>query len=350
MRVDVTRTTEISRSMRARQLESMFDVPGQPHQTLRWQGELPLDERPWQIGLIVGPSGSGKSSILTECFGTPYEPTWGAASVIDDFPDHVRIDDVTDACQAVGFNTVPAWLRPHAVLSNGEQFRAGLARLMTDTPPDGMLVVDEFTSVVDRQVAQIASHAVARWVRTRNRQLVAASCHYDIVDWLQPDWTLEPATMTFTWRSVQPRPQLECTISPVDYSAWRLFAPFHYLTADLNRSAKCYVLFVGDEPAVFEAILHQPHAKVRNIKRLSRTVTLPDWQGLGLAFACKDRLGAAYRAAGWRLRSYPAHPAFIRSHDRSLVWALVGKPGSYNARHGPNSSKGAGWGGAGGTT
>lgn len=337
MRVSVTRSTAISRSMRVRQLEGMFDVPGAPHQELHWDGDLPIEDRPWNIGMIVGPSGSGKSSILTECFGTPYVPEWEAPSVIEAFPPAVPITEITAACQAVGFNTIPAWLRPYEVLSNGERFRAGLARLMIDTPADGMLVVDEFTSVVDRQVAQIASHAVAKWVRRHDRQLVVASCHYDIVDWLQPDWTLEPATMSFVWRSVQPRPQLDVTLSPVDYSAWRMFAPFHYLTADLNKAARCFVLFVGDEPAVFEGILHQPHPKIRDIKRLSRTVTLPDWQGLGLAFVMKDRLGAAYKAAGWRLRSYPAHPAFIRSHDRSPVWSLVQRPGSWNGRRGPNA-------------
>lgn len=124
MRVDITRTTEISRSMRARQLEAMFDVPGQPHQTIHWEGDVPIEARPWNIGLIVGPSGSGKSSILAECFGKPYTPTWRARSVIDDFPSEVGIEVITAACQAVGFNTIPAWLRPHAVLSNGERFRA----------------------------------------------------------------------------------------------------------------------------------------------------------------------------------------------------------------------------------
>lgn len=337
MHVSVKRTTEVSRSIRARQLEGMFDVPGQPHQTLEWKGELPIEDRPWSVGLIVGPSGCGKSTILAEAFGEPHEPTWSGASVIDGFPPGVALDEITAACSAVGFNTVPAWLRPHHVLSNGERFRANLARLMTDTPPDQTMVVDEFTSVVDRQVAQIASHAVAKWVRRHGRQLVVASCHYDIIDWLQPDWVLEPATMAFRWRSVQPRPQLDVTVSPVDYSAWATFAPFHYLTAELNKAARCYVLFIGDEPAAFAGILHRPHARTRNIKAISRVVTLPDWQGLGLAFVLIDRLGAAWRAAGYRLRNYPAHPAFIRAHDRSPVWSCVQRPASWNARRGPNA-------------
>jgi GNAT superfamily N-acetyltransferase len=64
---------------------------------------------------------------------------------------------------------------------------------------------------------------------------------------------------------------------------------------------------------------------------MSRLVTLPDFQGLGLAFALADRVAAAYRAAGWRYHAYPAHPSLIRSFDRSGAWELHRKPGMQNA-------------------
>jgi hypothetical protein len=75
---------------------------------------------------------------------------------------------------------------------------------MIESPPDRPLLVDEFSSVVDRQVAKIGAHAVQKWVRRNARQFVAVSCHYDIVDWLRPDWVLEPATMSFRWESLRP--------------------------------------------------------------------------------------------------------------------------------------------------
>jgi ABC-type ATPase with predicted acetyltransferase domain len=57
-----------------------------------------------------------------------------------------------------------------------------------------MVVIDEFTSVVDRQVAQVASHTVQKAVRrTPGRQFVAVTCHYDVTDWLQPDWVYDVA-------------------------------------------------------------------------------------------------------------------------------------------------------------
>jgi len=72
-------------------------------------------------------------------------------------------------------------------------------------------------------------------------------------------------------------------------------------------------------------------------------VTLPDWQGLGLAMALADTLGAAYRGVGKRLHTYPAHPALMRSFDRSTAWALTKRPGfstSSNRASGSSSLKG----------
>ena len=117
--------------------------------------------------------------------------TWDADSVVDDFDKSYSIDDITAICQAVGFNTIPSWMKPYAVLSTGERFRVEMARQLLEG--GDLIVVDEFTSVVDRQVAQIGAHAVQKYVRkSPGKQFVAATCHYDVIDWLQPDWMLEP--------------------------------------------------------------------------------------------------------------------------------------------------------------
>jgi ABC-type ATPase involved in cell division len=344
MNVDVRVSTLISKSLRARQLAAMFDVPEHDESERRWQGEVPLQERlDWNVGLIVGPSGAGKSTVARELFGREIVPSWEALSVIDDFAEHVSMDEIAASCQAVGFNTIPAWLRPYAVLSTGERFRVELARRMIESPADRPLLVDEFTSVVDRQVAKIGAHAVQKWVRRNARQFVAVSCHYDIVDWLRPDWVLEPATMTFRWESLRPRPSLAYSIERVPYSAWQLFAPFHYLTAHLHRAARCFVLFVDDEPAAFAGVLHRPHARTANVKGLSRLVTLPDWQGLGLAFVLSDALGAAYKRRGQRFHTYPAHPALIHGYDRSPMYVMTSPPGGALGRHTGKTSGTAAW-------
>lgn len=316
----------LSRSPRVQQLSAMFDVPVTDKCRLEWHGELPIEADDWNVGLIVGPSGCGKSTIAREVFGQHVEFPWDSASVIDDFPASLSIGDISTACQSVGFNTIPAWMRPYNVLSTGEKFRVDLARRMLELPDP--IVCDEFTSVVDRQVAKIGAHAVQKAIRRDKRKFIAVSCHYDIIDWLQPDWILEPATMTFTRRSLRRKPSIDVEIVRVSHEAWQLFSRYHYLTNELSKVAACYVLLANGHPASFAGLMPRPHPKNPNIIGVSRNVTLPDWQGLGLAFVLCETLGAALKTVGKVLHHYPAHPSFIRSLDKSPNWEMIQEPGN----------------------
>ena len=332
--INIVTQSEIVKTSRVKQLEAMFDAPTEEVLKLEWKGELPIEDNEWNVGLIVGASGTGKSTIAKELFGEHVDFEWQAKSVIDDFPKGYSIEDIAQICQSVGFNTIPAWMRPYRVLSTGEKFRVDLARRLLCLPDP--IIVDEFTSVVDRQVAQIGAHAVQKYIRKHNRKFIAVSCHYDIIDWLQPDWVFEPASMGFSRRSLQRRPAIDVEIKRVDYSYWRLFAPFHYLTNDLHRAAQCFVLFANGHPASFGGMLHRPHPRVKDIMGLSRLVTLPDWQGLGLAMILSERLGGAYKAVGKRMHTYPAHPSLIRSFDHSECWKLKTAPTKVSQRNRKN--------------
>lgn len=304
----------------------MFDAPPQEKCHLSWSIDLDLDAEPWSVGLVVGPSGSGKSTVMRKIWGEPRSLEWSGAGVVDDFDKTIGVDQIAAVCQAVGFNTIPAWMRPFAVLSNGEKFRVELARrLLEDGDP---IVIDEFTSVVDRQVAQIGSHAVQKYVRKVGKRFVAVTCHYDVLDWLQPDWVLDMATNSFQRRLLQRRPSIECVVGRLPRSAWAVFAPFHYMSGSLHAASQCFGLWANGKLASFMALVHQPVSvnATTPIWRTHRVVTLPDWQGLGLAMVLSDRLGAEYKAAGKRLHASPAHPAFVRSYDRSTNWKLTKKP------------------------
>jgi GNAT superfamily N-acetyltransferase len=110
------------------------------------------------------------------------------------------------------------------------------------------------------------------------------------------------------------------------------------MTADLNRSARCFVGLVEGQPAVFCAMLHRPHAKIHDIWGLSRLVTLPDYQGLGVGPAVTDVLASAYKAVGRRFRTYPAHPALVRSFDKSINWHMEKRPGVFSPNVGKTGS------------
>ena len=338
--VDVVVKSNTKLSVRARQVCGMFDCPPDKKQELSWKANLPIESKPWNIGLIVGPSGSGKSvcarSLWPEQMAQRLE--WSESSVIDNFPKTISIEDISAALNGVGFSTIPAWLRPFNVLSNGEQFRVDVARRLIEAT--GVVVIDEFTSVVDRQVASVACHSVQKQVRKNRQQFVAVSCHHDIIDWLQPDWTFEPATCQFEWRSLRRRPAIEIEVARLPFEAWQMFAPFHYLTGELNKCAQCFGLWANGSLASFVGIIHKPHPIAKNIKGISRAVTLPDWQGLGLIFHLMDTVAAAYKAKGFRMRMYPAHPQFVRAF-RKEVWRCDKLPGKRTAPPKATSTVGA---------
>lgn len=325
-RLDVTRSSEVKRTPRMIQLSTMFDLPQTGRSEAKWGLDVPIEDRDWQIGLIVGPSGSGKSTVARELFGDRLLQgfDWpGDQSVVDSFPKGMKIKEVSSILGSVGFNSPPSWLKPFGVLSNGEQFRVTMARALAEA--DGLVVVDEFTSVIDRQVAKIASSSVAKAIRrTPGRQFVAVSCHYDIIDWLQPDWMLEPQTGRFTWRRLQRRPGLEFAVHPVPVSAWQMFKPHHYLTGAIHKGAKCFGLMIEDQCVGFTSYIHFPHPKAQDIKHLHRTVVLPDWQGLGLGGMLADWAGEFLSGLGYRCRRIIAHPAVIAHCHRSPRWRFVG--------------------------
>jgi GNAT superfamily N-acetyltransferase len=304
------------------QMESLFDVPATEKSRQEWHVRMPLDEQPWNVGLIVGPSGAGKSCVARAVFGDALlgEQEWSPdRSILDDFPTGMGIKEIVTLLSAVGFNSPPAWVRPFRVLSNGEQFRVSCARALADT--DGLVAIDEFTSVVDRQVAQVASHTVQKTVRRAGRQLVAIACHYDIVEWLQPDWVYQPHSGEFTWRSVQPRPRVQLTLAAVDRAAWGAFRHHHYLSGELLTSARCFGAFIPDGRCVaFAAIRMLPHPRTKNIYMGHRLVVLPDWQGLGIGLAVDDWLGWWLYRRGYRYRNTVAHPTMIAAYSRSPRW------------------------------
>lgn len=138
----------------------------------------------FKIGVIVGSSGSGKSTLLKE-FGVEETPIWDSnKSIISHFETP---EDGINKLSSVGLNSVPSWYKPYYVLSNGEKFRADLARKIRSNA-----VIDEYTSVVDRNVAKAASVSLSRYVKNNDiHNIVLSTCHRDILDWLEPDWIID---------------------------------------------------------------------------------------------------------------------------------------------------------------
>lgn len=333
----IERSSPIVRTARVMQLESLFDVPPRERSELKWDVDLPLDDQPWNIGLIVGPSGSGKSTIARCLFTREliHGYTWRAdRSIVDDFPADVSIKDITTILSSVGFSSPPSWLRPFNVLSTGEQFRVTVARALCENATR-MIVIDEFTSVIDRTVAQIGSAAIAKTVRRRNQQFVAVTCHEDVVPWLQPDWIYTTADRTFAWRSVQPRPAIELVINRAPNAAWKLFAHHHYLTTSLNPSAISFVAFYRDVPVAFDSWLpfFGKLKTSQQARRVHRMVCLPDFQGVGIGNALSSYCASMWAGLGYRAIISTGHPALMAQRQRSPHWRMTRAPATTRRGH-----------------
>jgi ABC-type thiamine transport system ATPase subunit/GNAT superfamily N-acetyltransferase len=331
----INRQIPIVRSPRVKQVEGIFDLSVASVSQESWHVHLELPET-WGIGLIVGPSGSGKTTIAHELFGYSEEPyVWPEdRSILDGFPPDMPIRAVVDLLSSVGFSSPPSWLRPYAVLSNGEKFRVDVARSLSSS--DSLVVIDEFTSVVDRTVAQVGSAAVSKSVRKQAKQFIAVSCHYDIIDWLDPDWIYQPHLDQLERRSQRRRPPIKLDIVRVHTSAWDMFRKHHYLDTTLHKSARCFMALWDGRPVAFSAWLPSPGHK--DSWREHRTVCLPDYQGVGIGNALSDYCASVVKTVGRKAMSSTSHPAMIRSRAKSPNWHMhrppsMTKPGGklYNA-------------------
>jgi len=334
MRVEVTVSCPVHESFRVQQVAGMFNVPLAMKATTRFQVEVPEWREPWQIGLIVGPSGSGKSTIARALFGPRLagRRAWPDDRAVVDCLGELPIKTVTGLFTAVGFSSPPAWIRPYAVLSNGEQFRCDLARALAEagSPPGApadlqapdVVACDEFTSVVDRNVARAVSASVAKGIRAGRIpcRFVAVTCHYDVADWLQPDWVIDMATSSFQRRCL-PRPPIRLEVFRCGRSAWRLFARHHYLSGSLSAAARCYLALWDGEPVTFCATLSLIGHKGRF--RFTRLVTLPDYQGLGLGMTVLEAVAQLHCDEGLRINLTASHPAVVSHCRRSARWRTV---------------------------
>ena len=184
---DIVKEVDVKGTFRVKSVMGAFDITAEKI-TERFTGDIDLDNKEWNVGLIVGGSGTGKSTIAKELFSEylfdGYDYSKG--SVIDDMPEGAGIKEIQHVFTSVGFASPPSWLKPYSVLSNGEKMRVDLARGILENRD--IIAFDEFTSVVNREVAKTGSYAISKAVRRMNKKFVAIACHKDIIDWLEPDW------------------------------------------------------------------------------------------------------------------------------------------------------------------
>ena len=264
----------------------------------------PID---YNIGVIMGPSGTGKSSLLKH-FGHQLSfkpnPKKAISSQID-----------PNLLMKMGLSTIPSLCRPYHVLSNGEKHRCDLAYTLEH---DG-LVFDEFTSTVHRQLAMAISISLSKYVKSNNLKLTLATCHEDVINWLEPDWVFNTITGQLTKRRLE-RQALQFEINACSTKAWKYFKDFHYLTSEIHQSAQCWIMHYNGDFVGFNSAIPFPNKYLKNAYREHRLVIHPNYQGLGLGKFFTEHIGDLYVKNGYRYYSKTSHPKLGNYRDNSKKW------------------------------
>jgi ABC-type glutathione transport system ATPase component len=163
-------------------------------------------ESPFSVGVIVGSSGSGKTTLAKQLFGIEDYKLDLTRPIIEQFPHDMPYDECVDALTGVGLSSIPCWIRPAYTLSNGQRARAEAALRIATAKPGETIVFDEWTSTVDRTVAQIMSHRLQKAVREKGLRVVVCACHHDVVPWLNADWVVDCNTAEFSKKKAHDQP------------------------------------------------------------------------------------------------------------------------------------------------
>lgn len=276
----------------------------------------------WNIGVIYGSSGSGKTTILKRMGELSKSNFDHNKPLISNF-DWLQPKDATLLLTSMGLSSVPTWLRPFHLLSNGEQYRAELAYKVGKAKDGEVILVDEYTSVVDRDVAKAMSFALQKYIRKTNKRIILASCHYDIMEWLMPDWTCSPqkggALERGEWLR-QGKPQIELQVSRVESDTWDFFKKHHYLTEAVNKSCKFFLFEWNNKPIGICAVINQPRKGCPNGFAISRVVVLPDFQGMGLGTKICEFTSSLFINEGGKVYIKTINPALGVYHNKSDKW------------------------------
>ena len=327
--MEIVLKSNVNRDKYTDYIQEHFDLAVSDVAEVRIPNNLNLSKlgSEWNIGVICGASGSGKSTILHSLGEITEVEFDNNKPLISNFEPMTPQEASSILC-AMGLASVPTWIRPYSSLSNGERYRAEVAKRISSNR-GGVILVDEYTSVVDSNVAKSMSNALQKYIRKEKKQIILATCHYDILEWLRPDWIydLNKGGALEKGDCLRQRPQISLSVYRVTYDTWNIFKKHHYMTEEMNKSASCFVFSWGKQLVAFVGVLPQPSGYFDKAVRGTRTVVLPDFQGLGIGSRITDFIASIYKQAGYRYFTKTVNPKLGEYRNHSKKWKTTSKNG-----------------------
>lgn len=300
----LTLKSEVSKSFYAIRAAQSLDINTEEKSTHEFSVTADLDND-YNIGLIVGSSGSGKTTLAKHIFGEFKTCLDLSRAVIDQFPSTMDYESRASALNGIGLTSVPCWIKPAHTLSNGQRARAEAALSLCAMEGNNPVVIDEWTSVVDRTVGKVMSHCVQKFARRFNKKIILVGCHFDVVEWLQPDWIIDCNSQRFIDRRglrLERSERLGFEIREVTRRSWTSFSKYHYLSKEMSRGKSyCYGLFTNSDQIGFMCFTNYMPIRVGQLPifHSNRVVIHPDYAGLGLGIRfvneCSKDLFDQYR-------------------------------------------------------
>lgn len=95
------------------------------------------------------------------------------------------------------------------------------------------------------------------------------------------------------------------------------------MNTSISSASICYGLYDDQNIIGFIAILHQPHGQNKKLKRCSRLVILPDYQGIGLGTKFLNVIAEHYKRQGYDFTIVTSAKNMIHALRRSDKWIMI---------------------------
>jgi len=274
---------------------------------------------PTDLIYITGDSGSGKTTFLNligdheaergrKVISFEKTRVKNDETVIDGLGGNA--DEAMNLLSAAGLSEAFLMLRKYSELSDGQKYRYQLAKMLSRDAD--VYLIDRIGENLDRVMAKVLAYNIQKWARRKNRMIVAASTHHDIITDFNPNTLVykgfaEEAQIRY--RSAIPRDfslLKKMNITEGTLEDFKQLERFHYLGAKKLIAINIFKLTYDDN--LIGVVLYQsPHITLRarnqvlprykgsikyksvtdsinkDIIRLSRIIIHPKFRGVGLA-------------------------------------------------------------------